>query len=399
MPEMSELTHCTRCMIPETHETIAFDERGVCNVCAQHEYKQTAIDWDERVRELGELIERYRGRHAYDCIVPFSGGKDSTFTLLHLVKTYKVKPLVVQFDHGFLRPQTLENNVRTLKRLGVDCLSFRPNWHLVRRLMLETLRRKGDFCWHCHTGIFAYPMQIAVKFNVPLLIWGEPSAEYTSYYGYEEREEVDERRFNRFVNLGITAEDMEGMLPGVDPRDLEPFRYPAFKDLRRLGVRSICLGSYIPWDVRANVEIIERELGWQGAQVEGVPAEFRYEKVECFMQGVRDYLKYLKRGYGRTAHLTSLDIRNDRMSREDAQRLVDAHDGRRPASLDLFLDYLGMTEAEFMDIALGHAISPWRPDPSTIERGKPVEDMPQWDRTMIPLREVLTAPSGGTKAK
>jgi N-acetyl sugar amidotransferase len=363
-----------------------FDEQGVCNVCRAHEFKKDAIDWDQRRAEFRALVDSFRGKHAYDCIIPFSGGKDSTFTLYHMVTEYQVKPLVVQFDHGFFRPRTLENNVRTFKRLGVDTLSFRPNWRVVRKLMLESLKRKGDFCWHCHTGIFSYPMQIAVKFGVPLLIWGEPSAEYTSYYGYDEKEEVDEKRFNRATNLGITADDMIGMID-VDDRDLEPFRYPALRDLRRLGVRSVCLGTYIPWDVKNQAEMIKRELGWQGNEVEGVPSTYEYEKIECFLQGVRDYLRYLKRGYGRTAHLVAIDIRNGRLTADEARELISEHDGKRPASLDVFLEYLGLDEEEFLDLATQHVVSPWTPDVESIEVGKPVHDMKAWDRT-IPLQEI-----------
>ena len=376
---VTTLRRCSRCMIPETHETIVFDERGVCNICLQQAFKKQAVDWTGRKRELGELIESYRGKYSHDCIVPFSGGKDSTFTLYYLVKEYNLKPLVVQFDHGFLRPNLRENNERTFKTLGVDVLSFRPNWHVVRKLMLESLKRKGDFCWHCHTGIFSYPMQVAVKFNIPLLFWGEPSAEYTSYYSYEEPEEVDERRFNRFVNLGITADDMLGMIDGVDPRDLAPFRYPPLKELRRLQVRSVCLGSYIPWDTNAQAALIRSELGWRGDQVEGVPPRYDYEKIECLMQGVRDYLRYLKRGYGRTAHLASIDIRHGRMDRQVAEQLVEEYDGKRPASLRLFLDYVGIDEEEFHRIALSHAVSPWRVDPDNLEWGKPLADMDRWD--------------------
>jgi hypothetical protein len=254
--------------------------------------------------------------------------------------------------------------------------------------MLESLRRKGDFCWHCHAGIFAYPMQLAVKFRIPLLIWGEPSAEYTSYYGYEDDEEVDEARFNRFVNLGITADDMLGMIDGVEPRDLDPFRYPPLAELRRLNVRSICLGSYVPWDTRNQYEIIRRELGWQGDDVEGVAPRYRHDKIECYMQGVRDYLKYVKRGYGRTAHLTSLDIRNGRLTREEAIALLN-HDGKRPASLDLFLEFVGIDEAEFLDIALSHAVSPWQFDAEGAERGEPLHDMEQWSQRV----ELSVAPA------
>jgi N-acetyl sugar amidotransferase len=387
MTAITELRRCSRCTIPETHETIVFDENGVCNVCRGHEFKKESIDWDAREREFAALIEVYRGKYSHDCIIPFSGGKDSTYTLYHMITKYKVKPLVVQFDHGFLRQRMLENNVRTLKKLGCDFLSFRPNWRVVRKLMLESLKRKGDFCWHCHTGIFSYPMQIAVKFQIPLLVWGEPSAEYTSYYGYDEKEEVDEKRFNRWVNLGITADDMVGMIDGVEPRELDPFRYPALKDLRKLGVRSVCLGSYYPWDVKAQAETIERELGWQGNEVEGVPPEYQYEKIECYLQGVRDYLKFLKRGYGRTAHLTSIDIRNGRLARDEALKMIQEFDGKRPPSLDLFLDFVGIDEEEFLDLAVSHIVSPWTPDVARIPDGRTLHDMASWDRT-IPLTEI-----------
>jgi N-acetyl sugar amidotransferase len=368
------LRRCARCLIPETHETIVFDDDGICNVCRAHEKKQEKIDWAARRAQFEDLIERARGKYLYDCIVPFSGGKDSTFTLYYLVREYGLKPLVVQFDHGFLRPKLVEQNVRTIKTLGVDFLSFRPNWKVVQKLMLESLKRKGDFCWHCHTGIFSFPMQIAVRFQVPLLIWGEPSAEYTAYFDYDDIEEVDEKRFNRFVNLGITADDMVGMIEGVEPRELEPFRYPPLRELRKLGVRSVCLGSFIPWDVKKQAEIIRRELGWEGNVVEGVPEAYFYEKVECFMQGVRDYLKYLKRGYGRTAHLTSLDIRNGRLDRATAERLTEEHDGKRPASLDLFLEAVEMDEETFHRIALTHTVAPWKPDLRRIPAGEPLPD-------------------------
>jgi hypothetical protein len=229
-------------------------------------------------------------------------------------------------------------------------------------------------------------MQIAVKFEVPLLFWGEPSAEYTSYYGYDTGvEEVDERRFNRFVNLGITAEDMVGMLGSdIEMRDLEPFAYPKLKELRRVGVRSVCLGSFIPWDVKKHVEIIKRDLDWREDVVEGVPEQYGYEKIECAMQGVRDYIKYLKRGYGRTAHLISIDIRNGRIGREEGARLIAEHDGKRPASLDVFLEYVGIDEARFMEIVSKHTVAPWvQPDTSRLIRGEDLWDMPQWDRTPV----------------
>ena len=372
---------CARCLLLETHDTVVFDAEGVCNVCRNAEHRREKVDWAAREREFVAILDEYRGTHAYDCIVPFSGGKDSTFTAWALVRRYGLRPLVVCFDHGFMRPTVLANTERTIRTLGVDFLKFRANWKVVKKLMVESLRRKGDFCWHCHTGIFSFPMQMALRFQVPLVIWGQPNTEYNAYFRLDEPELVDEKRFNRYINLGITAEDMVGMLDGeVTLRDLEPFRYPPREALRALGYRSICMGTYIPWDVKEQTRIIERELGWRGDQVEGVPDAYSYEKIECFVQGVRDYLRFIKRGMGRTNHLACIDIRDGRLTREEGLRLIADHDGKRPASLDVFLEVTGVTEAEFNEIAAQHVVHPHQHDASSVTRGAGLWDQKLWNR-------------------
>ena len=205
---------CTKCLVPETVDTISYDEEGVCSVCRQLEFKADKIDWDERWAQLQEIIAEYKDKGTYDCIVPYSGGKDSVFQLYYIVRELKLKPLVVRYNHWGYRPLVEENNTKVFKQLGVDVVEFTPNFHVVRELMLESFKRRGDFCWHCHTGIYAGVMHMAVRFEVPLLFWGESTAEYHSWYTFEEMEEVDEKRFNRLMNQGITADDMYEFLQG-----------------------------------------------------------------------------------------------------------------------------------------------------------------------------------------
>ena len=181
------LKSCSSCMLPETYETFEFNKEGVCNVCNNHKHQKSKIDWNKRGERFKELVKDFRGKGDYDCLVPFSGGKDSTYVLYEIVVKHKLKPLVISFDHGFFREQHTKNIEKTLKILGTDHMVFKPNMKIVGKLMLESLKRKGDFCWHCHTGIFAYPMQIAVKFNIPLIIWGESQAEYNGYYDFDEK--------------------------------------------------------------------------------------------------------------------------------------------------------------------------------------------------------------------
>jgi N-acetyl sugar amidotransferase len=373
---------CTKCLVPETVDTISFDEAGVCSVCRQLEFKQDKIDWDERWAQLQEIIAEYKDKGQYDCIVPYSGGKDSVFQLYYIVRVLKLKPLVVRYNHWGYRPLVEENNTKVFKQLGVDVVEFTPNFHVVRELMLESFKRRGDFCWHCHTGIYAGVMHMAVRFEVPLLFWGESTAEYHSWYTFEEMEEVDEKRFNRLMNQGITADDMYEFLQGrVERRDLWMFDYPKRKDLMRLKVRSICLGNYIAWDTKANVALIKEKLGWKGQPVEGVPPEYDYEKIECTFQGMRDYSKFVKRGYGRANHLLSIDIRNGRKTREEAAEVEYKYDGKRPASMDWFLDIMKMSEEEYYETLKPHQVHPWQFDPSQVEPGPEMPDFEQWDRT------------------
>jgi hypothetical protein len=231
-------------------------------------------------------------------------------------------------------------------------------------MMFESLFRRGDFCWHCHVGVSAFPIRVAIEKNVPLLIYGEPSAEYGSFYNYKNPEFMDVERFNKTGNLGINAEDMSGMIrqrypnEKIDERDFKPFIFPSQKELNEKNIVGTFLGNYIPWDVKEQVKIIKKELNWEGDEVEGIPEEYDYEKIECYMQGVRDYIKFIKRGFGRTSHLVSIDIRNNRITREKGVKLVKEYDGKRPKSLDFFLSLVKMTEDEFYDTVFTHVVEP-----------------------------------------
>jgi N-acetyl sugar amidotransferase len=384
---MPTLQRCLRCGLPETYETIEFDPSGVCNICRSAAFKQTQIDWAVRKKLLDEIVGRYRGKYDYDCIVPFSGGKDSTFQLYYLCKEYRLKPLVVRFNHGFQRATVKANAERTLRTLGVDFIEFTPNWQIVKRVMREAFVRKTDFCWHCHCGIYSYPLRLAVKLNVPLVVWGEPISEITAYYDYE-RDDVefeDEEKFNMFRNLGMSADDMFGMIDSkddpVDRRDLLPYTYPSPEDLRRIKCTSICLGSFIPWDYTRQTDLIKRELGWETDELEGVPAELNTsgEKIECFMQGPRDYVKFMKRGYGRSTQMIAFHARNDRMKVEDAVQYYQ-QEGKRPPSLEILLEYLGMTEEEFNNIVRRTEVSPYQHDYGRTDVAAKTWDFDQWYR-------------------
>lgn len=380
-----KIRYCTKCITPESAATVEFDADGVCNICRQSEVKHTEIDWEARRKILDEIVEKYRGKGQYDCIVPFSGGKDSTFQLWYVVTQLKLKPLVVRFNHWGYRPLVAENNTRTFKKLGVDVLEFTSNWKVVRKIMLASLKERGDFCWHCHMGVFAHTMQMAVKFNIPLVVWGESPMEYRGNHNPQELEEFDEKLFRQSIDMGadINADKMYELLNGeVDKRDLMPFQFPTEKELKDAGIKAIYLGNYVKWHTKHQVDIIKKELGWKGQEVEGIPPQYDYEKIECRWQGERDYCKYIKRGHGRTNFLTSIDIRNGELDRETALRLAEEYDGKRPESLNNFLEILGISEEEFEAILLENSIVDWGFSHDKLQNGKRLPDADLWDNTI-----------------
>lgn len=384
------MKYCKKCNLPETYETIEFDKNDLCNLCNEKSVKDQ-INWLDRKKKLDSIIAKYRSKYIYDCIIPFSGGKDSTFTLYYLIKEYNIKPLVVCFDHGFMRDIIKRNSERTFKKLGVDVIKFTPNWKIVKNLMRESFIRKSDFCWHCHTGIQCYPLRMAIQLNVPLVFWGEPQSEITKYYSYKssEIEYQDEKKFNLIANLGINAEDMFYMLkdkiPNLDVRDLYPYTFPNEEELKNIDYCSVPLGSFIPWDYKKNTELIIRDLDWEVDEIEGIPKKINPhgEKTECYMQASRDWVKYLKRGYGRVSQIMAFKVRNGELSTQEAKRIISEYDGQKPKSLDILLEFLNMNENEFNNTISKMAIPPNKPNFKTNKLSKEPNDFENWYREKI----------------
>ena len=186
-----------------------------------------------------------------------------------------------------LREKVLSNTDKTINKLGVDFINFRPNFEIVKKMMLESFIRRGDFllalsCWDKRTS---YKYSNRKKYTS--CFYGEPSAEYSSFYNYEDIEELNVEKFNKTTNLGINAEDMLEMINDryadkkISIKELKPFIFPSQREINKNNIKAVYLGNYIPWDVKKQVEII-KELDWEGDTVEGIPPEYDYEKNRMY---------------------------------------------------------------------------------------------------------------------
>lgn len=344
------LQYCVRCCMPETAEGIKFDDRGVCNACNSSEEKMH-INWEEREKKLKEKLERHKEKYkdrAYDCIVPISGGKDSFFQTHILTKVYGMRPLAVTFSHNWFTEVGKRNLENLLETFDVDHLMYTPRRGLVNRLARRSIEKIGDSCWHCHAGIGAFVVKIAIKFDIPLIIWGESTAEEgcrLSYYESTKKDIFDENYFT-----WISArQDVDGMADGefIKSRELDMFRSPSGEEYRQAGIEGFHLGDYMFWDEERHTEFIIREYGWLEDDVEG--AYKRYKSVECAMPGLHDWTKFIKRGYGRATDQSTKDVRAGLLTREEGFKIIRDIDPKRPEILDYFLKQTGMTEEQLMN--------------------------------------------------
>lgn len=346
-PLYRNLQYCNRCCMPETTEGIIFDEMGICQACQSAEQK-IHINWVEREKQLRELLGKYKQQagNNYDCIIPISGGKDSTFQLHVLTKIYGMKPLAVTFSHNWFSETGTYNLANSLEKLNVDHIMFTPNRDLVNKLARQSLTKIGDSCWHCHSGVGAFPLQVAVRFNIPLLIWGESIAESSGRACYFNPVTKFDRDYFTKVSAKVYPDAMISEL--VSGKDIYPFQLPTVEDIEKVGVIGIHLGDYIFWDDERQMEFVRDTYGWREDKVEGTYK--RYKSVECVMAGVHDYSKFVKRGYGRGTDHASADVRAGLLTREEAFELAKKYDSQKPEMLNYYLKITGYTEEEFMSI-------------------------------------------------
>lgn len=331
--------------MPETVEGIDFDDKGICKACRSSEQKMH-IDWVAREKQLRKILEEAKAKagNNYDCIIPISGGKDSTFQLYVLTKIYGMKPLAVTFSHNWYSETGMYNLLNSLERFNVDHIMFTPNRGLVNRIARRSLDGIGDACWHCHSGIGAFPLQIAVRFNIPLLVWGESISESSGRATYKEPVRKFDREYFTKVSAKLAPDEMA--CDYLSKRDLHPFELPTAKDCEKAGIYGIHLGDFIFWDDERQTEFVRDNYGWK--EPERMENAVKcYKSAECIMAGVHDFTCYLKRGFGRATFQSSVDVRNGLLSREEGFELVRELDGERPHALDYYLKATGLTEEEF----------------------------------------------------
>lgn len=341
--DIKNLRRCSRCVLPETYPGIRFDEEGICQFCRQAETIKSIVKKKGRFEELRMFMDKYRDKGKYDCMVPFSGGKDSAYALYLCKRKFGMNPLAYNFNNHFQSDAGRSNIEKVLKGLNVDMVSFTPKWDVVKKLCIKALEKRGDFCWFCNTGIWATSIRRALTENIRLVVFGEGEFDLARYFTGKISElyfrEVAQERIaeTEFIGHGLTVEDMKAY--GLPPKE----------EFDKIDV--VFMGHYVPWDKGEIVQILKDELDWQEAFVQGNITTF--EHIDCWVSSVREYLKFYKHGFGRKSQLASIALREMKMTKEEAQKEV-LKDGSIPESLPSFCSALGITEADLYGIMEPH---------------------------------------------
>jgi N-acetyl sugar amidotransferase len=343
---MNKRLQCIRCLYSVFHPLgLVLDDEGVCSGCRIHEEKDT-LDWDARWRKLEDLVSPYRvesGR-TYDCIVPVTGGNDSHF-IVHTVKNrLGLNPLLVTYNKYFNTSLGIRNLANLRIRFNCDILIQNVSPISVKKITRSTLRQFGSIYWPCLAGQTVFPVQTAVRYGVPLIIWGaHQGLEQVGMFSHEHEVEMTRRYRKDHDLMGYEADDLISIFDTLSEDDIWQYRYPDDADLHKVGVRGIYLGNYLRWDPKAQHEQMIRTHGYCSAAF--ARTFDTYDHTDCYnFMDLHDHLKQIKHGYGKVTDHASREIRHGRISREQGLGIVQHYENAPLQYADMFCEWLGIEQ-------------------------------------------------------
>jgi N-acetyl sugar amidotransferase len=349
-----QIAYCTHCLMPNTRPRIQFDEHGVCNACRHAEEKER-IDWDARRGEFLSILDQFRSKTGeWDCVVPWSGGKDSSSIAYKLKFEFGMNPLLVTFS-PMLPNEVGNRNREAMLRCGFDHLLVRPDQRVHRRLAKRFFIERGNPKVAWDAGVNAAPMHIAVKFHIPLVFYAEHGE--SEYGGRVLSEESKKQRdFTEVIEHQIGDDPSNWVDEEITPRELNPYLYPGLGEISQVGVKAYYFAYFSRWSMLENYRYIAGKFNFHthsGGRTCGTFTDF--DSLDDKFDDLYYYMQYIKFGFGRAVRDACRMIQNHQMTREEGLVLAQRYDGEFPEEfLDEVLDYLQLSRAELMEVVDRH---------------------------------------------
>ncbi len=285
--------------------------------------------------------------------MPVSGGKDSYYQTHMMSKVYGLKVLLVTYHGNNYLPEGNYNRDRMREVFNADHIVYGPSVETLKKLNRLCFRKMGDMNWHAHCGIETYPIQMAVKYNVPLIMWGEVAWDISGMFDPDDYVEFSARLRHEHSLRGYEWYDLINDTDDqLTSKDLSWAKYPSDEEILKSNVRGLYLGNFFPWDPNKNTRKMQELYGWKASQLD---FERTYRKIsnldDRYENGAHDLLKFIKFGYGRASDHASKDIRTGYMTREQGIEMVRKYDHVVSSDVAYWCDYVGMSLDEFWSIA------------------------------------------------
>jgi N-acetyl sugar amidotransferase len=355
LPE--KVQFCAKCTISNQRPRIQFDEKGVCSACNFAEFKKSKIDWKAREMELVEMLKRFkRSDGQFDVLVPCSGGKDSAFIAHELKYKYGMNVLTVTWAPHLYTDIGFKNFQAMMHQGGIDNILGTPNGIVHRKLTRLSFEILGDPFQPFIYGQTNFPLQIAAKFNIPLVMYGENGE---VEYGGDMKNAFSPTRdyksdHKKHYFSGLAPEDLA--LHGVNLNDLRTYMAPPNEALEKIGTEVHFYGYYRKWTPQENYYYCAENTGFKANPVRSEGTYSKYASLDDRLDGFHYYLAFIKFGIGRCTSDSAHEIRDGHITREEGVELVRKFDGEFPMKFFTeFLEYCEMTEEYFWE-----QIDSWR---------------------------------------
>lgn len=348
------MMYCKKCVMPNTRPGITFNESMVCSACQAYEQRKR-IDWDERWNEFNVICDKYRnmnGKGNYDCAIAVSGGKDSHYQVYLMKEVMHMNPILFSVEDNFPMTEAGKHNIRNIsEEFGCNIISLKPDIKTQKKLMRYMFERYGKPTWFIDRLIYTYPLHMALKFNIPLLVYGENVS-----YEYGGVNRKDTYSAKEILKNGVASGfDDEELMSNADIeiKDLALTKAPEKEELDRL--EPIYISYFIPWNSIANYKFAKargfHDLRHEWERTHHVE---NFDQIDSRAYLVHSWMKYPKFGHASATDYAARLIRYGMISRKEAIELVKNHDhALDPLSVRDFCEFCGYTESEFWKIIDG----------------------------------------------